>query len=391
MKIKIKNIVKTSKIIYFLYYYIFSFLLRLLGTFIKTDKNIALFVCYGGRRYDDSTKVMYEYLITNDKYKQIKCIWAFVEPNKFKKLNLNSVKIDSLKYYIIAMKAGYWFTNSSIERGLNFKKKDTKYIIFQHGTVGIKKIGKHINLKNKSFKTKNKEKIDYFFIQGRKEKKILSDALEIDESKIFNTGLPRNDELVNINTNKVIECKYKLHIPKDRKVILYAPTFREFYKDNKFNSIMKCPFDFLKLQKALGNEYIFLVTAHYEIANLLNIPKNSEFVINAFDYPYINDLMIASDILISDYSSIIFDYSILEKPIFCYGFDYDIYIKNRSMYQDINNLFSHRVIKTQDDLIKKIKDLDYKQECQFTKKIKEEYIANCGGSVAKVAKTIFGN
>ena len=60
---------------------------------------------------------------------------------------------------------------------------------------------------------------------------------------------------------------------------------------------------------------------------MLNIPENDSFVINAFDYPFINDLLIVSDILISDYSSVVFDYSILERPILCYGYDYDLYMK----------------------------------------------------------------
>ena len=71
------------------------------------------------------------------------------------------------------MKAKYWITNSSITRGLNFKKKQTKYIIFQHGTLGIKKLGSDIATNNKSFRIKKEEKIDMFIIQGKKERPIL--------------------------------------------------------------------------------------------------------------------------------------------------------------------------------------------------------------------------
>ena len=70
------------------------------------------------------------------------------------------------------------------------------------------------------------------------------------------------------------------------------------------------PFDIKKMKNELEDEFVLLITAHYEVAKMLNIPKNDPFVINAFDYPYINDLLIAADILISDYSSIVFDYSI---------------------------------------------------------------------------------
>lgn len=74
MKQHIKNIVKNNKFIYSLYYYVFSFILRCIGLFVKTNKNLVIFVCYGGRRYDDSTRFLYEYLKSKDKYKNLKMV-----------------------------------------------------------------------------------------------------------------------------------------------------------------------------------------------------------------------------------------------------------------------------------------------------------------------------
>ena len=62
-----------------------------------------------------------------------------------------------------------------------------------------------------------------------------------------------------------------------------------------------------------------IVTAHYQVGKLLRNTRKNQFTINAFEYPYINDLLMIADILISDYSSVVWDYSILEKPIFCFA------------------------------------------------------------------------
>ena len=149
------------------------------------------------------------------------------------------------------------------------------------------------------------------------------------------------------------------------------------------------PFDIEKMKKQLSNEYVLLVTAHYEVYKILDIPQNDPFVINAFDYPYINDLLIASDIMISDYSSIVFDYSILERPILCYGYDYDLYMEKRGTYVDLNELFYDGVIKNNEELIYVIKNMDYKVESEHTKKIKNEYILNNKECVDIVVNTIF--
>lgn len=390
MRKYLKNIVKNNKVIYNIYYFVFSFVLRFIGIFIKTSNNIVLFVCYGGRKYDDSTKVLYEFLKNNEEYKGLKMIWAFEEPEKFIMVpDDEKVKIDTIQYYIVALKAKYWITNSSISRGLNFKKKKTRYIVFQHGTLGIKRLGKDLQKSNKSFRTKKESTIDMFIIQGKKEKEKLMQAFGLKEEQIKMLGLPRNDELSNVTVEKKEEYKKKLNIPKDKKVILYAPTYREFNQDNLLNSVLQNPFDFKKLKEELSDEYIFIFTAHYEVSKLLNIPNDDDFIINAFKYPYINDLLIVSDILISDYSSIVFDYSILERPILCFAYDYDIYMKERGTYADLNKLFYDGVIRTQEELIQIIKNMDYEKESEHSKKIKEEYIGKSGNTVQEISKIIF--
>ena len=389
MKSKIKAFVKRNKAIYSLYYHLGSFFLRFIGLFIRTDPDLILFISYGGQKYDDSPRVVYEYLLKHPVSSKHKYVWAFIEPDKFPQVE-QKVKVDTLSYYITAMRAGYWVTNSSASRGLNFRKKQTKNYLFQHGMAGIKKIGTDVELFDKAFRIGFHETFDAVFIEGKKELDILPRAWQMDPSVFRMTGLPRNDDLATVTEDEIRRIKNRLGIPLSKKVILYAPTFREFSRAEDGRNALGIPIDFSKWEAALGTKYVLLVTAHYEVAKLLDeLPKN-DFVINAFQYPVLNDLIKVSDILISDYSSIVFDYSILERPIFCYGYDYDSYSRERGLYADLDQLFSHGVLRTEDALLKAILEMDYSAECKYTKDhIKDEYIAAYGNAAEKAVQIIF--
>lgn len=388
-KSKLKAFVKNSKLFYKLYYICGSFLIRFVGMFVKTDPNLILFSSYGGRKYDDSPRVVYEYLLKNPISPEHKYVWGFIEPKYYPEVE-KSVKIDTFSYYIIALKAGYWITNTSITRGLNFKKKKTKNILFQHGMVGIKRIFTDALDQRNVFVSGFYEKYDMVFVEGKNEIPILKRVWQLDESTFHITGLPRNDNLVNYPPEERIEIKNRLGIPLEKKVILYAPTFRDYYKAEDGCSALHIPIDFGKWGKILGDEYVLLVTAHYEVAKLLDTLPRNGFVINAFGYPQINDLMKVADLLISDYSSIVFDYAILERPILCYGYDYERFSAVRGTYTDINKLFYNGVIRDEDTLLNTILNMDYEAQCAYTQKnIKETYLAAYGDSARKAVEIIF--
>lgn len=390
MKGRIKAIVKSSKLIYTLYFYIGSFLLRVLGLFVKTDPNLILFISYGGQKYDDSPRAVYEYLKKNAISSGCKYVWAFIEPDKFPQIE-NRIKVDTLNYYVTAMQAGTWITNSSASRGLNFKKKKTKNFMFQHGMAGIKKIGTDVEQFDKAFRIGFHETFDGIFIEGKKELDILPRAWEMDRAVFHTTGLPRNDDLAVVTAEEIQAIKKRLGIPAEKKIILYAPTFREFCRADDGRNALGIPIDFTKWARVLGEEYVLLITAHYEVAKLLDELPQNDFVINAFKYPELNDLIKVSDILISDYSSIVFDYSIMERPIFCYGYDYDTYSAERGLYTDLDTLFSHGVLRTEDEVLKAIQEINYEQECEYTRShIKHEYIAAYGDAASAAVRLIFG-
>lgn len=389
MKGKLKAIIKNSSLIYSIYYFLGSLILRILGAFVRTDKNLVLFVSYGGKKYDDSPRVVYEYLLKNPVSPEHKYVWAFTEPEHYPGV-CHKVKIDTLEYYVTALKAGYWITNSSASRGLNFKKLATKNILFEHGMVAMKKVGADMEVKTGIHNKHFVEHFDAIFIEGKNEADILTHAMGQARRVFVPTGLPRNDNLLNVEADKVRETKEKFNIPLDKKVILYAPTFRDQNLDSDRTNYLVIPFDFTTLEEKLGQEYVVLITAHYEVAKYLDqIPKNN-FVYNAFGYPEVNDLLIIADILVSDYSSIVFDYSILGRPILCFGYDYDEFLNQRGVYTDLETLFSHGVIRTQEELVSVIQNMDYQEECCFSQKqIRDKYLAAYGNAAEKAVGVIF--
>lgn len=384
MGVKLINRVKYNPIIYRIYYYIGNLLIRILSCFIKLDKKLIVFVSFGGRKYDDSPRCIYEKMIEDKRFYDYRLVWAYIEPNKHTEYKGEKVKIDTIRYFKILLKAGCWITNSSVERGLSFKRKHTLYINTWHGSA-IKKMGSDLNKDNQSFVGLGQNNTDIMLAQGQYDVDVFSRVFNLPREKFIITGLPRNDELVSYNTTeKKNIIKKKLGIYSEKKIILYAPTFREYLKDEKNNCIIKLPINLKKWREQLSKDYILLFRAHYEIINTLNI-ESDDFIINVSDYPNLNELMIVSDLLISDYSSIFFDYSIMCKPMLCFAYDYDEYSSKRGLYFDIRKeLNSH--IENEDILIENIRQLpvEYEKHEDYAKKFRDKYVSGFGAATYKV-------
>ena len=99
-KSNIKALIKSNRSLYTLYYWGFSSVLRMIGVFVKTDPDTILFVSYGGKKYDDSPRKIFEYLKTQPEYKKLKLIWAFIDSEAYPEVK-EKVRIDSLQYYLV--------------------------------------------------------------------------------------------------------------------------------------------------------------------------------------------------------------------------------------------------------------------------------------------------
>ena len=342
---------------------------------VKVDEKTLLFCCFNGKSYSCSPKAIYEYMINTDEFKDYKFIWAFSDEKKYKNLEKNKntsvVKIRTKEYKKCLAKAKYWIFNYKIPDFL-YPKKNQIFVQCWHGTP-LKRLGcdlEHFdNVLNTIDGIKKRYKIEAskftYFISPSKfaSEKFISawNLKEIGkENIIVEEGYPRNDFLFNYKEKDVQQIRKKLGIENDnRKIILYAPTYRSDQHQTGLGYVYKEEIDFKKMEEKFGKEYLILFRPHYFIANSFDFDKYKGFVYNVANIDDINELYIISDILITDYSSVFFDYANLKRPMIFFMYDLEHY-KNESngFYIDLNEL-PGPIVETQEDLEKSIEDVDF--------------------------------
>ena len=376
MKADLINRVKYSKTLYSVYYSVMNTVINGMKLFVKTDEKLILFNSFAGRKFDDSPFALFEGMKKDKRFAGYKLVWAFHDPDQFEVEGAEKIKTDTPDYFVACLKARVWITNSSFERGLHFKNKNTFYFNTWHGTP-IKKMGGDIN-NNQSFGEKGKNSTDIMTAQSDFEIDVFSRMFSLPKSHFLKCGLPRNDILCSYDEQYRKEIREKLGVKDDQKIILYCPTFREYEKDNNNNVVMKPPVDLDKWEKELGDQYVLLFRAHYEVSKAMEIKENS-FVKDMTDYQSLNELMIASDILISDYSSVFIDYSIMDKPMLHFTYDYDKYASIRGMYFDIREYINGAA--DEDGIIDLLKHLDSATEIEKTRQFRNQYVQYYGNAV----------
>lgn len=383
LKNRIEYLLKHNAFVQKTYKVIMGAVLRCVGCFIKNDPNLVLINALGGKRFGDSPKVIYDYLKSHSEFKHLHLVWAFDDPLKYD-TGCENIKMDTWEYFKTAIKASYWISCVNIERGLNFKKSSTRYLNTWHG-VPLKFIGNDCPGRDDY----DMSYIDFFCYSGPFEYEIYQRAFKLKANNLLLSGLPRNDELYSVDASKVEEMRQHLNIPEDKKVLLYAPTWRESVDRGKTYNLAP-PVDFKKWELELGNDYVLLFRAHHFTTQHMRIEFNS-FIRDVSDYPAINDLMIASDILISDYSATIFDYCILERPIISFAYDYDEYKQTRGLYMDLPVELPGGIVRTENEVIERIKTMNTTEQCEKTKLFKEKYVPKGGNATEICVKALFGS
>lgn len=345
---------------------------KLISNCITTDQKTIIFGSFNGQSYCDSPKAIYEYMLNNSKYDEYKYIWIFkdVKRHKYLEKNRNTqiVSATGIKYYKALGRAKYWFFNYKI-RDYIYPKKNQVFVQCWHGTP-LKRLGCDLinfdNAMNSLEEIKHRYEIETskfsYFISPSKfaTEKFISiwDMKKNNkENIIIEQGYPRNDFLYNYKEDDVKRVKQTLKITDtNKKIILYAPTYRDNQHSARLGYTYKTEVNFDKLKEKLQDEYIILFRAHWLVANAFDFEKYKSFIYNVSDYDDINELYIISDLLITDYSSVFFDYANLKRPILFYMYDLEEYRDNiRGFYLNIEEL-PGPILKTEEELIQNIKE-----------------------------------
>lgn len=368
---------KHNKVVNRLFNVTASTALKVTGFFTPMDEKLVLFSAHS-RKYNDSPRALYEYMISHSEFKDYRIVWALEDPDNVAiPGNAIKIKADTPKYFITALKAKYWITCVNIERSLHFKKKGCRYLNTWHG-LSINHCGNAVPGR-KDFDFSN---IDYMCYESEYHKEILIRDFLCREEAMIPTGLPRNDTLYKTTSEEIVALKRKMGLPLDKKILLYTPTWRDSTDMGKTYAI-KPPLTVEHWEEELKDDYVMLLRTHAYTTKLLGIEFN-DFVRNMSPYPNINDLFKVADVLISDYSSCIADFSILERPIICFGYDYEEYCKVRGLYINMETDMPSGVKRTEDEVIEHIKTMNYVEECKKTKEMIKNRFTYIGGHATEI-------
>lgn len=336
------------------------------------NSNKIVFSSFNGKSYSDNPKAISEKV--HDLYPEIEIVWLFKDPSSKQHLipeYVKTAKFNSLKSFYELATAKVWVDNFNKPFFL-FKGKKQLYIQTWHGDRGIKKILYDVRtqLPNGNYLEGNlfEEKHCDIALSGSEyaEKYHYRSGFHY-KGQLLKLGTPRNDKLINNSLEEIEAVKRQLNIEKDVKVLLFAPTMR----DSDSNAHHKVEGIDLEqtlnlLEKETNERWIGLIRAHSSTKSLEGVPQTDRFK-NVSTHEDMNELLLISDVLITDYSSSGGDIALLDKLVILFQNDRDEYLTNdRPTYFDLDESpFIIALDQSElNEIIRNYNSIDIKSNCQ---------------------------
>lgn len=336
---------------------------------IPVQQDIIIFESNLGRNYTGNPRCIYEEMVRQGLDKKYRCYVILDDINTNIPGNAKKLKRSRTLYFMIMGVAGIWVCDSR-QPNYIIKRKGVHYIQTWHGTP-LKKLALDMESVNMAGETdierykqkfyKNTRTWDYLLSQNRFSTDIFKRAFAFDKT-MLEIGYPRNDILISGNQEQYIaELKKKMGLPLDKKVLLYAPTWRdnEYYEKGAYKFTQALDFDLF--QEKLGDEYVCIVKYHYLVKENRDWSAYKDFIYKYDMCEDIAQLYLVADMMITDYSSVMFDYSLLRRPMLFFAYDLEDYKDNlRGFYFDFLEEAPGPIARTTKELTDSI--LYYKQE-----------------------------
>lgn len=331
-----------------------------------------VFESYGGtNNYGCNTRAIYESMLQDPDYFDYKFIWAFNNVKKFNYLKQNPhtvlVKRGSKRYIKFCARSKYIFTNTGMPKYIK-PNKEQKMVYTWHGKP-LKRIGCSFQGESEGKRSKRQLMKDYTGSGKRLSiltspspvfTPIMADAYNLSpkkrETAMLETGYPRNDYLFRYTQEDVLRIKMNLGIPLDKKVILYAPTWRPYrwIGGKSFEHVPVLDLD--KLHEQLGDDYVFLCRLHHLERGSMRFDKHPGFVYDVSMVQDVNELYIISDTLVSDYSGTVFDFANLCRPIVFFMYDMEEYVGGANGLNFDLDFLPGPIVETQEEMVRALKD-----------------------------------
>jgi CDP-glycerol glycerophosphotransferase len=323
-------------------------------------QDVVLYESYYGKQFADSPRDIFAELRRRDI--DLRHVLAVRDQQVAVPDGATAVPYRSEEYYRLLAQARYIVANTHLPR--DFRKADGQTVLQTWHGVGTKKIGldmREVHFANKSYleniRNGESDQWDYLVSPNPFTSPILRRAFAYG-GRLLETGVPRNDifhRADRIERARVV--KQRLGIDPDRKVVMYAPTWRDTLFDGPGRYRLDLRFDLYETVRKLGDNYVILFRRHSNILDTL--PHGEGAVVDASDYPEVQELLLVTDILISDYSTLMCDFANTGRPMLFYTYDLANYRDVvRGFYFDFENEVPGPLISDQSDLVAAIADAD---------------------------------
>ena len=358
--------------------YCLRIVLRLFYIFPINEKKI-LFNCYKGRQYSCNPKYIFEYLYENykDKYQYI---WCLDDRGKLPEGNkcIKTVKYLSLHYCFHLLTAKYYIFNDGINPVFPIRKEQI-VVNTWHGGGAYKKTGIGSNTASRKLLKMvwgiRSKMTKYIISSCRLFTQYTAKDFLCEESVFLPIGMPRNDIFFILSKYETIKEKVYnyFNIQSKNAIVLYAPTYRGDHKmlDNKIFKNLFSSINIGQILKILKEkfkkDFLFLMRSHYVYYDMNKYSQLENNIVFASDYPDMQDLLCVADVLITDYSSSMWDFSLTYKPCFIYAPDVEKYSAEQGFYTPVEE-WPFPLAKTNDELVKNILQFDKEKYAEAVKR-----------------------
>lgn len=362
---------------------------------VAVEPRTVLFQSYGGRGYSCSPRAIHLTMLRDPRFEGHESIWtlrpdvaAALAQRGFEVQGLDEVEgaipevdldrdfgadaltelrdativvYDTKAHYRALARSAYWITNSLLPDHVR-PRTGQSYVQAWHGTP-LKRLGNDISFDNnvlysvaalhRRYRREGERSTVMVAPSQFAAEKFASafDLVRTGRSDIVKvTGYPRNDALSDAEQIRVAATRDRLGLPAGKRVVLYAPTWRDDeHAGEEFVDRGRVDFDVLRDE--LGDDHVVLFRAHYLTAAAIDFGRYEGFLYDVSSVNDVNDLYLASDVLVTDYSSVFFDYAVLGRPIVFYMYDLEHYEREiRGFYLGLDEL-PGPIVKTVGDLV----------------------------------------
>ena len=327
----------------------------------------------------------------------------YAELIKDKNIEIKTV-LDTKESFISCFKYGYYLASSKVILIDDYirsvyeirKRKDNYLIQVWHACGAFKAFGFSRLSKEGCWSqdSRSHRTYDYCLVSSRKVAKHYAEAFGMNVDRVIATGVPRTDIFFDEAYKREIRAKIFSTYPmlKDKKVILFAPTFRGSSK--KEGNYPHYRFDYKKIFESFGDEYRIIIKHHPHVNNKPVIEKEyKDRVIDLSKNEELNELLFVTDILITDYSSVIFEAALLDIPMLFYAFDLDEYISRRGFYCEYISFIPGKLVENMDEIIDALMVGDFEADkiIEFKKDFFDDLDGKSGKRASEFIKRLMKN